>query len=86
MTSYNTTDLFLKLERPALERAARRLTPRPFVRRTGDRQYTVSGSRGAVYTVTIKTIPGGVIGHCSCPATQICRHQVAALIFEQGVA
>ena len=86
MPNLTSDAVYIKIDRPSLERAATRLKPaRPFVRRISDRQYQVSGSKGAAYVVDLLTVPAGEIAHCSCPAKTVCRHQAAAVIFEMGV-
>jgi len=72
----------LKLESSKMQKAiARAKQMKPRVRMTGERVYSVSGSRGNAYTVTFSVANGMKLGACTCPAGeagQMCYHIAAA--------
>ena len=72
----------IKLEshkmKSAIERAK---TVRPRVRRTAERTYAVTGSKGDTYTVTFAVANGLKLAECNCKAgqsNQLCYHVAAA--------
>jgi hypothetical protein len=75
----------INLQRTSLQNAiAKAKTIRPRVRRTGERTYTVSGSKGNAYTVRFLVNAQGVkLGECNCAAGLrgfACYHLVSAAV------
>ncbi len=69
----------IRLESDKMQKAIERAKQvRPRVRRLAERSYSVTGSRGDLYTVNFAVVNGMKLAECSCPATGMCFHISAA--------
>ncbi|MCI0390332.1 MAG: hypothetical protein MOB07_16400 [Acidobacteria bacterium] len=68
----------------AIERA-KAIRPRVRVLSVAERTYSVTGSRGDLYTVKFAVANGHKLGECSCPARGMCYHLAAAAAVNIGI-